>query len=225
MKYLVYYKGEFTEFANWNDCNYFIMDKPNIRYRKITSKKAETEFRKSCEESPEYQQKIYVIIVGDTIQRFDNWQECKKIRDKHPDARYKSFTSEEDAQNFININAHGRISKYMTRCEITEACASKHCEKNDIIFEIYKDNNLIHSEQADALAFTPSNERECEAIIKAIKWAISYNEECIVIEYRNTGSEMWGNGTWKANKDFSKRYQNKIKEFRKDINIEFRKHV
>ena len=72
MKYLVFDSGKYSEFNNWNDAEYFMLDKPNARVRKITSQKVEDEFRQMCESGKVFVQKIYVVIVDDKVTRFQN---------------------------------------------------------------------------------------------------------------------------------------------------------
>lgn len=48
-----------------------MLDKPNAICKKITSKKAEEQFKKSCEDHEDYEQKFYIVIFGEEVKRFE----------------------------------------------------------------------------------------------------------------------------------------------------------
>lgn len=219
MKYLAYFEEEFKEFNNYGDLEYFLLDKPKtIKWKKITSKKMEKEFRESCLVEPERHPKIYVAILDGKIKRFNDWKECKAFIDKDKNTKYKSFTNENDAQAYININTRGRIGSNYIKCTVKNL--DNKTDKEACVLS--KEGTHIKSFFANELKAPTLNSRECETVIKAIEWAIDYNEECILIEYKNQGTEMWANGSWKTRAEFAKRYKDKIDILRNQINIEFR---
>lgn len=206
MKYLVFNDGKFYEFNNWNEVEYFTLDKPKARYKKINSKKAEQEFRQMCNGSPIYIPKIYVVIYNNKVIRFEKWTEAKTFISRHREAKYKSFTSEEEAQIFINSNVHGLEAINALACVVEDG-------------DVY----LVEENKKEKIATVSGSfiEKEVKGVILGIKKAIERKEEYIIIKYRNNGIEMWANKTWKANKVFSQEYQKEIEELRKKINIDF----
>ena len=211
MRYLVFDRGNFEEFTSWNDAEYFMLDKPNARCKKITSKKAEEDFRKNCLSMPEMKQKIYIVIVDGQVKRFESWNNgAKEFIARNPGAKYKSFYEESEAQEFANLNIHNKISEDSLFCELATKGAvilSKNGSQ-EVIGNINVQNPI---------------EAELNAAILGIKKAIELKEEQIVIKYKNLGTEMWANGTWKTNKEFSINYKNQIAELKKKINIDFLK--
>lgn len=210
LKYIVYNEGAFNEFTKWSDAEYFMLDKPKARCKKVQNKKEETNFKELCLSAPEYIQKIYIVISNNKVHRFDKWKEAKEFIDKNPDSKYKSFTKEEDAQEFANLNVHNRVSSDSLICKI--------------------ENNSIYLLRNDEILYTShitisgsSIEKELDGIITGIKKAIEMKEEQILIIYKNLGSEMWANGTWNTNKTYSTIYKKTIEKLRKEINIDFQR--
>lgn len=62
---------------------------------------------------------------------------------------------------------------------------------------------------------------ELEGVKEAVSWAIEYNKTKIKIYYDYVGIGKWADGSWKANKDITKKYVNFIKEKNTLITIEF----
>lgn len=208
MKYIAFYKGEFKEFNKWSDLEYYMIDKTNVRYKKVLSKKEEDAFRDYCLNAPEFIQKIYIVICDNKVYRFDKWKEAKILIDKEPNSKYKSFEKEEDAQDFINLNIHNNLSFNSLICKVEENNAYLIKENKEIWKQkIIDTNNQI---------FT-----ELNGVLLGIKKAIDMKEEHIVILYNNIGTEMWANGTWNAKKQSSINYVKTINEYKKQINIDF----
>lgn len=208
MKYLVYNDGTFQEFTKWSDAEYYMLDKPKARCKKIQNKKDETAFRELCLSSPEYVQKIYIVITDNKVFRFDKWKEAKEFIDKNPNSKYKSFTKEEDAQEFANLNVHNKVSNDALICKV----------ENNKLF-LVRNNETIYTKQLTIIG--NSIEKELDGVIQGIEKAISLKEEQILVMYKNLGTEMWANGTWKTNKPYSTIYKKMIEKLKKEINIDF----
>ena len=155
-----------------------MLDKPNARVRKITSQKVEEEFRKMCDSGTVFKQKIYVVIVDDKVTRFQNWKEAKEFIDRNPDCKYKSFENEDDAQDFANRNVHFKVDENTLVCRIGLNGEITLSRNNQVIDKTYIKNskNQVVQELNGALA--------------GIRRAIEMEEERILIEYRNLGTEM-----------------------------------
>ena len=222
-KYLIFDSGDFIETSEYSEYKKYIDSHPGSHGKRVNNKKEEESYRKYCQENPNFNKKVYVAIFDNEVKRFDEWQECKDFIGQNKDVKYKSFFNEEDAQAFINANVYGRYSNDYPICRISEACSMKLCNAEEDLFEIVKNETVLYRYKNEAIAKQFSIERELSSVLKAIEWCINYNEECVIIEYRNIGTEMWANKTWKANKDFSINYQKKIEKLRQKINIEFRK--
>ena len=161
-----------------------MLDKPNARVRKITSKKVEDEFKKECSELKEFVQKIYIVIVDGKVHRFEKWKEAKELIDRNPGAKYKSFVSENDAQEFANLNIRAdTLSEDSLVCRIMKT--------GEIILE--KNENII--EKTFIKNSKNGIEMELQGALAGIRKAISLGEEQVIIEYSNLGTEMWANGT------------------------------
>ena len=217
MKYLARYKEEVKEFNNYKDLQSFITGKENVYFRKITSKKDEEAFYKSGHP------KIYVTINQNEVRRFDNWNECKAYCKQNEGTHMKSFLNEEEAQHFINVNTHGQINSNGLVCVVGSACSRKNCLPSERAFAIIKNGVVLYSPKLDNNSKYPTTKRELIAVTDAIKWCIKQNEQYVIVEYNAEGVEMWANGTWKANLDYTQKYQKEMFELQKKITIVFRK--
>lgn len=209
MKYLVYVNKNFFEFDSWEDANYFMLDKEGSICKKITSKKCEDKFREACLNYKETKNKIYVVIFNNEVKRFKEWKEAEKFIKGKQGCKYRGFSSEEEAQNYININVKGKTSSQALKCQ------------TDIKGNVFliKDGKKTQIGKVDTVL---PIERELTGTLLGIKEAINRKEEQIVIEYKNQGVEMWANGTWKTNKPYTINYQNEINNLKKYINIDFK---
>lgn len=57
--------------------------------------------------------------------------------------------------------------------------------------------------------------------LRAMKYAKENNYNEITIYYDYEGIEKWANGLWKANKEGTIKYQQMVKEYRKNLKINF----
>lgn len=224
MKYMAYYNKQFYEFSNWGDLEYFLIDKPNTPFRKITSDKKEAEFRSMYSGKDNPLNKIYVVIADDQVYRFDKWKDCKQFLSERPSiTKYRSFTNEEEAQDFVNKNLH----KFLTDiddtlyCFINPSLVSASSGEDDDAYKLVRNNVTEKVVPIGKLVKSDFTTRELSCVIMAVKRAIEDKEERIVIAYQNPGVEMWANGSWQARKEITKNYKKEIEQLRKLINIDF----
>lgn len=206
VKYLAYYEKDFYEFKTFKELDFFKCNKKNLRYKKITSKKAEEEFKRDCIENPDRTSKIYVVITKDgRAESLDKWSEVQEYIKKGCKS-YKSFKKREDAQAWINNNAHSVFLDSNIVCEV----------KNGEI-DLLRENSLVKKIPLQDKSF----EAELKGILEAIKECIEMKEEQVLVKCKCLGAKNWANGVWTPKKPYSKKYKEQIEKYRKDINIDF----
>lgn len=82
---------------------------------------------------------------------------------------------------------------------------------------------IIAQSNSDAVVDGRQISGELQGAINAIAYAIDCNFKSITIRYDYQGVEQWATGAWKANKNYTKSYQEVIAKFRDYIDIEFEK--
>lgn len=180
--------------------------------------------------------KIYAVKKGKTIGIFKSWEECKDSVDGYPGAEYKSFLTEEAANEYL----------VGTEKDVLNITSEKReeCLKDQIV--AYVDGSF--DEKIGKYAFgcviiTPSGEiiRESgngdnpESIVLrnvtgemlgamfAVKWCDKNGYSAIKIYYDYMGIEKWTTGEWKAKNSLTQKYVEFMRESGRKLNISFKK--
>ena len=196
--------------------------------------------------------KYYAVAKGKTPGIYFTWDDCKAQVDGFPGAKYKSFSTVAEAQEFID-NANGRRVEERQpdeqQSDEQEAVAGMK-EKTDETADglvAYVDGSYDHSQLRYAygcvmvlpdeeVALNGSDDDEEYVSMrnvageilgseKAVLWAIEHGYKKVTIYYDYEGIEKWANHLWKANKTGTQRYQAFIDEKRKEIEICFEKVI
>ncbi|MGG5462014.1 viroplasmin family protein [Clostridium sp. B9] len=165
------------------------------------------------------------------------WPECQKEVIGCKGAKYKSFTSMEEAENFIAL--HNGNSTF------TEVRGNEE-EINDDAIYIYVDGSfMVHKENYSyGLVVVKNNEvlyedngvgcdkeaialrnvsGEVEGAMKATEYAIEQGYKEIILCYDYQGIESWALGTWKRNNRITQNYHAFMQKRFKEINVRFKK--
>lgn len=180
--------------------------------------------------------KYYAVAKGRKTGIFSTWNECKKNVHGFPGAKFKSFTTKKEAENFIDngkkkysiinntsfdvnsVEDDEKVYAYVDGSFVPGAYGSGVVlldSKGEIVLEL----SCIGEE----LAFLEMNNvgGEVNASMIAIEAAIGMGYKLIRIFYDYAGIECWATGEWKRNKEGTKAYKEFIDENSKDIIIEF----
>lgn len=180
--------------------------------------------------------KIYAVKKGRKIGIFKTWDECKTSVDGYSGAEYKSFSTEEEAneylsgivKNELNINSEKRegylpnqiiayvdgsfdekIGKYAFGCVILTPNG-----------EIIRESGNGDNPESIALRNVTG---EMLGAMFAVKWCDKNGYSAIEICYDYMGIEMWVTGSWKAKNSLTQKYAEFMKENSKKLNISFKK--
>ncbi|EOU1829547.1 ribonuclease H [Clostridium perfringens] len=182
--------------------------------------------------------KYYAIAKGKSgIPKIvETWPECQKEVIGCKGAKYKSFTSKDEAEKFISIHENGgSFEEVKGNEEVKDDLIYIYVDgsfmvskenysygflvvKNDEI--LYEDNGVGYDKEAIALRNVSG---EVEGAMKAIEYAIENGYKDIVLCYDYQGIESWALGTWKRNNRITQNYNKFMQEKFKLIKVRFKK--
>ncbi|WP_300627248.1 ribonuclease H family protein [uncultured Thomasclavelia sp.] len=167
--------------------------------------------------------KYYAVKKGHKRGIYTSWDECKKQVEKFSGAIYKSFTSLEDAKNFIKLEEE-KIVDYglIAYVDGSYNIKTKEYGYGCILIEGQKViKELSGKGDKEALVSMRNVAGEILGSLAAMKFALENGYPGVCIYYDYEGIEKWANGLWRANKIGTQNYQKLVNEYRKKINISF----
>ena len=176
--------------------------------------------------------KYYAVKVGKSVGIFNNWDDCKKQVAGFSGAIYKSFPSFEEAKEYLNnenieVKSGGFNLEDIAEDEIV-AYVDGSYKKDTLeygygVVLILKDEVIELFGKGENPEVTKSRNVTGELFgsIRAIGEAIRLKKKKITVFYDYQGISSWANGEWKCNLPLTIGYRDKIKEFRKEIEILF----
>lgn len=167
--------------------------------------------------------KYYAVKKGHKPGIYTSWGECKKQVEKFSGAVYKSFTSLEDAKNFIKLEEE-KIVDYglIAYVDGSYNIKTKEYGFGCILIEGQKViKELSGKGDKEALVSMRNVAGEILGSLAAMKFALENGYPGVCIYYDYEGIEKWANGLWRANKIGTQNYQKLVNEYRKKINISF----
>lgn len=175
--------------------------------------------------------KYYAVRRGRTTGIFTAWDECKKNVTGYSGAEYKSFTSREDAQRFINEGkSEQRTAATVQDIPAGEAVAyvdgSYNIRTKIFAFGavIFHDGTIHKSSEAfdDAsLASMRNVAGEIKGAMYAMSYCIEHGIKALTIYYDYEGIEKWCSGAWKTNKEGTTAYKKFYDEASMKLDISF----
>lgn len=182
--------------------------------------------------------KYYAVAKGKSgvPKILETWSECQKEVIGCKGAKYKSFTSKEEAENFILLHINGGTSLEIKGNEeinddsiyiYVDGSFMVHKENYSYGFLVVKNNEILFEDNGvgydkDAIALRNVS-GEVEGAMKATEYAINNGYKDIVLCYDYQGIESWALGTWKRNNRITQNYHQFMQENLKNINIKFKK--
>ncbi len=166
--------------------------------------------------------KYYAVKNGRKTGIFESWDECKAQVHGYKCASYKSFTSYEEAMDFILDEKPKRLDpadEVLAYVDGSFNTASSTYGSGLVIVVDEANDEIIKINKAGSEADMASMRNVAGEIIGA-SMAMDYFEKNIadtskilVIHYDYTGIENWALGKWKCNKDGTKAYKKRAQDF------------
>lgn len=171
--------------------------------------------------------KFYAVKSGKATGIFRTWEKCKSVVDGYPGAKYKGFSTMEEAERYLaggqkeeaslpdRIVAYvdgsfdAKLGKYSFGCVILTP-------EGNIIREFGNGDNPQSLELRNVTG-------EMLGAMFAVKWCAVNGYPAIELCYDYKGIEMWATGGWRAKNDLTKKYAKFMIEHGRKMRITFRK--
>lgn len=156
--------------------------------------------------------KYYGVRNGRIPGVYDDWNDCKKQIDKFPNATFKSFPTEKEAQDYFHNTAAPQIPTNELRESQIDIFVDGSYYRNRYswAFAVYESDKLIFSNSGvgqDVEAAKMNNVAgELAAAVEAMKWAEENKVQPIIIHHDYSGIAAWAEGSWKAKNKFTEAY-------------------
>ncbi len=166
--------------------------------------------------------KYYAVKNGKVPGIYESWDECKEQVLGFENAIYKSFSSLEDAKNFIN-EVKEAVSSNNPYAYIDGSYDPATGNYSFGAVLVYNKEEISFNKKYDADEY--SKHRNVAGEIKGagfiIQYAINHNIKEIDIYYDYKGIECWYTGEWKAKEAISVVYQEFAKAAKDKIKVNF----
>ena len=173
-----------------------------------------------------YSGKFYVVRKGRNTGIFNTWDECKQQVLGYSGADYKSFTTLEEANAYLNIPVK-KNKDYSNYFKV-------YTDGSNIGNTIYsfgfvlldKDENIICQAYQGFDTNEYSKHRniagECFGVLKALEYCVNNNINNILVYHDYIGLKKWADEDWQTNTPISQMYVREIQGFKdKGLNFEF----
>ena len=175
--------------------------------------------------------KVYAVKKGNKTGIFDNWAECQKATKGFVDPEFKSFTTREEAEAYLEDRdvcveqvAKDNSEGYLVA--FTDGSFDKDLKRYSYGVQFI----LPDGTESDICGYGSNPEYidsnniigEIFGVINALDWAISNEYEKIKIYHDYVGLKKWTSGEWTAKSEVAKMYvdaYNKLKS--KGLEVEF----
>lgn len=167
--------------------------------------------------------KYYAVKIGRHPGIYESWEACEKEVKGYSGAIYKSFKTLPEAQAFIDgtavtqdpIHLLAYVDGSYNAKTKTYGYGVVLIEGGRVIKQIYgKGDHEDYIGMRNVAGEIFGSE-------VAVEYAIKNGYQGIAIYYDYEGIEKWADGTWKANKKGTQRYQELMKAYREQIEIHF----
>lgn len=181
--------------------------------------------------------KVYAVRQGRKVGLFDDWASCKAQVDGYSGAEYKSFTTREEAMDYLEGGeANSPVAKTDVAEEMQipndEAVAyvdgsydvTSNCFSYGMVIFYQGETLTFHQKYEDAeLAQMRNVAGEIKGAEAAMRFAYEHQIKHLIIYHDYEGIAKWCNGAWKANKEGTKAYQAYYQSIAESVRISFQK--
>ena len=180
--------------------------------------------------------KYYAVRIGKTPGIYFTWDDCKAVTDGYPGAKYKSFTSLEEAEAFVKGEAESNSDK---RDNSQMIILGDTTDKNyafvdgsyNVATGVYGYGGFLISQGQKYVLQGSGNEEEMASMrnvageilgsMAAIEKAMELGLKKIDVYYDYMGIEKWATGEWKRNKTGTMAYYEFIQSIKDKLTITF----
>lgn len=168
--------------------------------------------------------KFYAVRQGHQTGIFTAWDECRAQVHGYPGAEYKSFTSREQAQEWLNKAQAAQVTTDAEAVAYVDGSyhiRDKRFSYGAVILTDGKELTFSKAFDDTSLAEMRNVAGEIKGSEFAVAYCMEHDIKSVDIYYDYAGIEKWANGDWKTNKDGTKAYAEFIRQARGKIDIRF----
>lgn len=169
--------------------------------------------------------KFYAVKHGKSTGIVNSWDECKAMVDGVPGAKYKGFSTLEDAEAYLNDEAPKLL-------EVKEGCAVAYVDgsyKADTEEFSYGAVLFINGEELEfsGAYFNPEVKEmrnvagELKGAMEMMNYCVKHGIKDLEIHHDYEGIAKWCKGEWKTNKPGTKMYKEYCDKVRDKVNVTF----
>lgn len=177
--------------------------------------------------------KFYAVKKGRKEGIYNSWNECKEQVNAFPNALYKSFSTYEEAKNFIEGEGISSFSGGMERKQVSDITAYIDGSYNNSK-QLYSYAGIVFLKNDERIDFSYADSNsdlielrnvagEIKAAMHVIELALKNGAKSIDIYYDYAGIENWANKSWKAKNPFTQKYVEYIETAKLKVDIYFKK--
>lgn len=179
--------------------------------------------------------KYYAVRVGKTPGIYFTWDDCKVMVDGYPGAKYKSFTTIQEAESFLE-----GVDYAKQEAEDTPQTLPQSNEQGAYAFvdgsynsvtNVYGYGGFLIADGEKYVLQGSGDEEEMSSMhnvageilgsMAAVEKAIELGLPNLDIYYDYMGIEMWATGAWKRNKTGTIQYYDYMQSIKDKIQISF----
>lgn len=169
--------------------------------------------------------KFYAVRKGFKTGIFSTWTECSKQISGFKGAEFKSFSTKEEAENFIlGIKKEIKIDEDTVEAYV-DGSYEHSIKKYGSGIIILKNREIIHTKSFGGDDEDYISMRNVAGEIKASEYAMNYcienNISKLVLYYDYQGIEKWCTGDWKANKKGTIEYRDYYNSIKDRLEVSF----
>ncbi|WBW50084.1 ribonuclease H family protein [Peptoniphilus equinus] len=172
----------------------------------------------------------YAVRVGRTTGVLPTWEACKAAVHGYKGAEYKKFTSEAEAQAYVQGIDAKKVKDQVSETGEGELIAyvDGSYRLSDSTFSygyVLTDGTIIIEEGSkrfsDADASLRNVAGEIRGAMRAMERAIELGYRKLYLHYDYKGIEAWATGDWRANKTATKAYRDSYQALKGRLVVEF----
>ncbi len=169
--------------------------------------------------------KIYAVRKGKITGIFYSWDECSASVNGYPGAEYKSFTTKEEANSYLENSAPSSTESTLTAYVDGSFDPSIGKYAFGCIL-LTPDGEIIrksgNGQDPESLAIR-NVAGEMLGAMYAVQWAINHGYPSLTIYYDYEGIAKWAKGDWKAKNKRTQQYAEFMNGKRSYIQLSFQK--
>lgn len=174
--------------------------------------------------------KYYAVRKGKQIGIFATWDDCKMQVEGYSGAEYKSFKTQEEAENYLqckNVGNTETIEEQPLVDAVEIYVDGSYCSETNafsygmIILQGTEEFRFSEKIDNSELAQMHNVAGEIKGAEAAMKYAVDHGIKKIIIYHDYEGIAKWCTGEWKATKSGTQAYKNLYNQIKEKVNIEF----